>query len=227
MKFVLLCIGILVISGCTTGFDPNFRAMLLSDSNELDADQRPPKNELNHLVEKLVVEMLSNNQFVTKQNAIAVTSIVDLKSLDKTNRLSHQLSEGLVHYLHDSGYRVVDFKLTGAIAVTGEGDFIHSRDLDDLKVQQAVDYLVSGTLDRYDSGIYLSVRMVGAQSQVIVGSAQTFISQALMRRFTEQPHLLADSVQGRQRVAQEEKANADFNSRKASMKNGFIVRKQY
>lgn len=187
MKTVFVLLSALLLSACTTGFDPDMEEYFSSTNNGLDSDERPPKNELNVLAKKLVAEMLSNNQFVSQQNAIAVTSIVDLNSLTETNRLGHQISEGIVHYLHDSGYRVVDFKLTGTIQVTAEGDFIHSRDWKQLNNKNPIDYLVSGTLDEYEGGVYLSMRMVGVQTRVVVGSSQAFITTKQLQSFTVSP----------------------------------------
>jgi len=176
MKIALVLWTALLLSACSTGYDPDVGEYFISGTDELNPNDLPPKNELNILAKKLVAEMLSNNKFVSKQNAIAVTSIVDLNSLSKTNQLGHQISEGVVHYLHSSGYRVVDFKLTGSIKVTPEGDFIHSRDWKQLNGKYPIDYLVSGTLDEFEDGIYLSMRMVGVQTRVVVGSSQAFIN---------------------------------------------------
>lgn len=236
MKTGLLIISIMLLSACTTGYDPDIKQEFFTIFKSSDSDAVPPKNELNHLTQKLVAEMLSNNQFVTKQNAIAVTSIVDLKGLSQTNRLSHQLSEGIVHNLHDSGFRVVDFKLTGTIAVTETGDFIHSRDWEELSLQHPIDYLVSGTLDEYDSGVYLSVRMIGAKTQVVVGSAQAFVSQAMLERFTKPPEKEltdqeAELAQTAMRIEQEHQEKLlqqqmEKQQRKSKMDNGYIFRKE-
>ncbi len=189
MKIASVLLSFLLLSACSTGYDPDIGEYFVSDTNNLDSDERPPKNDLNLLAKKLVAEMLSNNQFVSKQNAIAVTSVVDLNSLSKTNRLGHQISEGVVHYLHNSGYRVVDFKLTGTIQVTQEGDFIHSRDWKKLNTQFPIDYLVSGTIDQFDDGIYLSMRMVGIQTRVVVGSSQAFIDNKQLLRIANPDHV--------------------------------------
>ena len=205
MKIGLLLLTIFLLPGCSTGFDPDIGDYFVSTSNTIDSDERPPKNGLNILTKELVAEMLSNNQFVTKQNAIAVTSIVDLNSLSKTNRLGHQVSEGIVHYLHNSGYRVVDFKLTGTIQVTAEGDFIHSRDWKLLNDQQPVDYLVSGTIDQYASGSYLSMRMVGIQTRVIVASSQAFISAEQLESYIANPESIELATQRAQLRSEKEK----------------------
>jgi len=219
MKIGLVLLAILLLPGCSTGFDPDIGDYFVSTPNAIDSDERPPKNGLNILAKKLVAEMLSNNQFVTKQNAIAVTSIVDLNSLSKTNRLGHQVSEGIVHYLHNSGYRVVDFKLTGTIQVTAEGDFIHSRDWKLLNDQQPVDYLVSGTIDQYESGSYLSMRMVGIQTRVVVASSQAFISAEQLQAYIANPESMELATQRAQLKAEKEKFAQEVEQRNGAHSN--------
>jgi TolB-like protein len=223
MKTGLILCWVLLLSACSSGFDPDFNLGL----EGFNTGDKPPKNELNLLVGKLVEEMLSNNQFVGKQNAIAVTSMVNLQDLNTVNRFGNQISEGIIHYLHDSGFRVVDFKLTGTIQVRPDGDFIHSRDWEKLKNQQAIDYLVSGTIDQYEVGAYISVRMVGLQSQVVVGSAQAFIPREKMSNFASLP-LPKKSAKDKllmERAAKQMHLDKENEQRQIYMENGFLIRK--
>jgi TolB-like protein len=257
MKKTLMACWILLVAGCSTGFDPDLKSLFTKDLLSFNYDGNPPpKNELAWLIEDMVAEMLSNNQFVGKQNAIAVTSIVNLTNLAETNRFGHQITEGIIHYLHSNGFRVVDFKLTGTIQVTPEGDFIHSRDWEELKGEQSIDYLVSGTLDQYDSGLYISVRMVGLQSQVVVASSQAFVSAEQVQSFTSKPEelILKEKEQQekiamlekeqQEKIAMLEKENTELqlktvnetinetinssmiNNRKVSMANGLLIRNE-
>ena len=224
MRFgIVVCVAML-LSACSSGFDPDFKAGLDASMKVFNALDKPPKSELDRIVDKLVGEMLSNNQFVTKQNAIAVASVVQLDDLATTNRLGNRFAEGIIHSLHDSGFRVVDYKLTGAIEVTPEGDFTHSRDWEKLKGEFSVDYLVSGTMDRTDEGLVVHVRMVGLQSQVVVGSGQAFIDQHLMEKFSSS----SVSVFGAGNVdagAASYLADKAKNKRKVSLENGMLIRK--
>ena len=89
-----------------------------------------------------------------------------------------------MHYLHENGYRVIDFKLTGNIVVTKNGDFVRSRDWQQLKSQNPVDYIVTGTMDYFGDGMNLSIRMIGAQSKIVVASSQAYIPPELMAAFS-------------------------------------------
>jgi len=243
MKIGLVFLSTLLLSACSTGFVANMEEYFPSSSKDTYSGELPPKNELNLLEEKLVAEMLSANQFDAKENVIAVTSVVDLKSLTKTSRLGQQVSEGVVHYLSESGYRVVDFKLTGTIQVTSEGDFIRSRDWKKLNDQQSIDYLVSGTLDQYEGGSYLNMRMVSVETKEVVGSSQAFITAKQLQSYVASPEsialatkrakleaereVLSKDVVQHDKVKQEVVGNIENNSpqkQKVHSENGFLVR---
>jgi hypothetical protein len=70
---------------------------------------------------------------------------------------------------------VIDYKTTGSIRVTKQGDYVFSRDWQELPERQIIDYVVSGTMVTQDEGILINARMIGIQSKVVVATAQSFI----------------------------------------------------
>ena len=216
---------IMLLTACSSGFDPDFSAGLDAGIKALSVTNKPPKSEFNDIVDQLVGEMLSNNLFVTKQNAIAVASVVQLDDLTTTNRIGNQFAEGIVHSLHDNGYRVVDYKLTGSIMVTPEGDLTHSRDWEKLKGEFSIDYLVSGTMDSTEEGILVHVRMVGLQSQVVVGSGQAFIAKEIVRQFS----VASDPLYGEGNMdagADKYMREGIDSQRRVKLDNGMLIRRQ-
>jgi len=175
----ILLLTVLLQFGCSS----NIGSDVASGFNALTPVDRPDKNDFNDIVEEIVDEMLANNQFVGRQNPIAVASIVNLTDLASTNNFGYQLSEGIVHYLHENGFRVVDFKLTGNLMVAKNGDFATSRDWEKLKGQYAIDYFVTGTMDYFAGGVNLTIRMTGAQSKIVVASSQAFVPHEMMAAF--------------------------------------------
>lgn len=196
----------------------------------MSTHDRPENIELHLLEEQLVNEMLSNNQYMGTQNAIAVASIVDMTDLNNTNRLGQQLSEGIDYYLHEHGFRVVDFKLTGTLQVRPGGDFVFSRDWRKLTNQQPIDYLVSGTMDEYKGGLNISIRMVDVRTKVVVGSAQAFIPhEEVMGVMSAPTH--ADANNGVEQAAMNALTKAlpqqeNARPRLDYTENGMLIRKQ-
>ena len=162
--------------------------MLVScSSNNLDFYQREqlepveidsfdlPKHAINDVVKGLAYQMLETSTFVNTKTPIAVTSFVNLKDLESTNWLGNQLAESFIHELQRHGLIVIDYKTTGAIRVTPEGDFVFTRDWQELPERQIIDYIVSGTMTQQENGVLLNARMIGMQSRVVVATSQSFI----------------------------------------------------
>jgi len=182
MKKWLICILVPALVSCSsvTGFKSSkssgddFYRIAHQDKGEIDSFNLP-RHAINDVVKGLAYQMLESSSFVTPKTPVAVASFVDLKDLESTNWLGNQLSENFVHELQRHGLIVVDFKTTGHIRVTKEGDYVFSRDWKELPERQIIDYVVTGTMMEQEGGIMVNARMIGMQSRVVVATAQSFI----------------------------------------------------
>jgi TolB-like protein len=134
-----------------------------------------PKHAIGDVVKGLAYQMLESSSFVNPQTPIAVASFVELKDLESTNWLGNQLAENFVHELQRHGLVVIDYKTTGHIRVTADGDYVFSRDWKELPERQIIDYVVTGTMVQQETGVMVNARMIGMQSRVVVATAQSFI----------------------------------------------------
>ncbi len=134
-----------------------------------------PRHTLDFFVEGLTEDLMLSNTSMTSRNPIAVTSFVDLQNMDTTNWLGNSVSEGFIHQFQRRGFQVVDYKTTGTIQVTQQGDFAFSRDWKDLAQEQAIQYVLTGTMLRQDGGVLINARVVGLQSRIVVATAQGFL----------------------------------------------------
>lgn len=163
-----------LITSCWSTNDLDFYQSKQLEKNEIDSFELP-KHAINDVVKGLAYQMLETSSFVNTKTPIAVTSFVQLKDLESTNWLGNQLAENFIHELQRHGLVVIDFKTTGAIRVTPEGDFVFSRDWQELPERQIIDYIVTGTMTEQEHGIMVNARMIGMQSRVVVASSQSFI----------------------------------------------------
>jgi TolB-like protein len=154
--------------------EDNFYKSKQIEKGEIDSYDLP-KHAINDLVKGLAYQMLESSAFVSAKTPVAVASFVNLKDLESTNWLGNQIAENFVHELQRHGLVVIDFKATGHIRVTKEGDYIFSRDWKELPERQIIDYIVAGTMMEQDDGIIINARMIGIQSNVVVTTAQAFI----------------------------------------------------
>lgn len=175
MKNWLIIILVPTLVSCSMlSSDDDFYRISQQEKSEIDSFELP-KHAINDVVKGLAYQMLESSSFVNPQTPIAVASFVDLNDLESTNWLGNQLSESFVHELQRHGLILVDFKTTGHIRVTKEGDYVFSRDWKELPERQIIDYVVTGTMMKQESGILVNARMIGMQSRVVVATAQSFI----------------------------------------------------
>ncbi len=134
-----------------------------------------PRHTMDFFVEAMTEDLILSNTSVSARTPIAVTSFVDLQNMDATNWLGNSVSEGFIHQFQRRGFKVVDFKTTGSIQVTQQGDFALSRDWKDLAQEQEVQYVLTGTMLRQEGGVLVNARVVGMQTRVVVATAQGFL----------------------------------------------------
>ena len=140
---------------------------------------------INHYVRGIMHGLVDNLQYVTNETPIGVASFVFVDSkLDETSVLGQQISESFMHEIHQFGIPVVDYKVTDFIRITNDGDFIFSRDVNELSDKVAIDYILSGTIVRHQAGYLINARIIGLQSKAIVASAQGFIPSDVANALT-------------------------------------------
>lgn len=131
--------------------------------------------KLSHYVEQMAMQMVGNNP-PDLTTPIAVASFVQFDStLARTSVLGNQLAEVFIHELQAFNLPVVDYKVTGAIRITPRGDFAFSRDVTELANDQAIGYILSGTIIHKNDGVVINARIVGLTSKRVVATAETFI----------------------------------------------------
>ncbi|MFC3912122.1 FlgO family outer membrane protein [Pseudaeromonas sharmana] len=174
MKKTALWVGILVmLAGCSSSQSAQPKTAYAGPSGN--------GTELNRLVSDL-----ADRLFQTKlaggrpMSPIAVTSFVNLSTLESTNWLGQQLAEDLVHELHRRGEIVFDYKLTGSIKVTPEGDYVFSRDWTELAKRVPVSRVLTGTMSRNANGVVINARIVSLKTHMVEATAQGFVPASLL-----------------------------------------------
>lgn len=147
----------------------------VNDAEPLDSSaQFIPYNHhktLVNYVEQMSLDLVDTMQ--TEQDvSIAVTSFVDLDaSLNNSSQLGNQLSESFIHQLQKFGYGIVDFKTTDHIAMNARGDFVFSRDIEQLADKHIASHVLSGTLIYRNSGVEVNARIIDITSKRVVASS--------------------------------------------------------
>lgn len=130
------------------------------------------------------VSQLADRLFQTKlagdtgMKPIAVASFVNLSSLESSNWLGQQLAEDFIHELHRRGELVLDYKITGSIKVTPEGDFVFSRDWMELAKRVPLSRVLTGTMAPNGSGIVINARIVNLKTHMVEATAQGIVPRS-------------------------------------------------
>jgi TolB-like protein len=175
MKNWLIVAVMPILVSCTSmKSTDNFYNVAQQKRGEINSFELP-QSAINDVVKGLAYQMLDSSSFVTPKTPIAVASFVDIKDLESTNWLGNQIAESFIHELQRHGMIVVDYKTTGHIRVTKEGDYVFSRDWKELPERQIIDYVVAGTMVEQEGGVMINARMIGLQSRVVVATSQSFV----------------------------------------------------
>ena len=160
-------------------------------SNDYHSAAQQPLLTVNDYVRNLVHELMALQHKLDSDSQLGVTdfSYVD-SALDQGTVFSNHLSEAMIYDLHKFGVPVLDYKVTDYIRVTESGDFVLSRNFEELSDEVAIRYVVTGTLTTHQQGVLVNARLVQIDNKRVVSAARTFIPrhivQAVISRQGEQ-----------------------------------------
>ena len=111
---------------------------------------------------------------------VAIASFFDTDTYEDVGVLGRDLSEFFVHELNKRGVNVFEYKLTGKISVTRQGEYIMSRDYTKLANKAMVTHILTGSVTRNERGVVLVARIVNIKDQTVLGTATGFIPYRLI-----------------------------------------------
>lgn len=147
-----------------------------TSNNETSSSPTPLLYTINDYVRNLTQDLVANMEQITSLTPLGITHFAWLDSdLHQSNVMALQMAEGFKHEFHQYRIPVVDFKSTGFIRVTAQGDFYLSRDHDDLNFDVPMDYILTGTFALHRGGVLINARVIDVSTKHIVASAQSLI----------------------------------------------------
>ena len=134
---------------------------------------------LTEVVSKMADQLLYNFPKKYHNESIALTSMVDLNDHKVTNWIGQTVSEQFIHELHIRNLRILDFKLTGNIQLTPQGEFALTRDWKKLNKNIDVKRILTGTMSRNEEGLILNVRIVNVDSHMVESTSSAFVPHSM------------------------------------------------
>jgi len=156
------------------------------NAEPVQTKQEKPSSAVNRYIKFLVQDLVANLDYARNDSVFGVTNFTYAESDLKTApRYSFHIAESIQHELHMFGINVIEYKSTGALSVTPQGDFFLSRDFKQLKVSAPINYIVTGTVSALNDEVLINAKVVGVESMAVVASAQSSIPSELLSRFEE------------------------------------------
>ena len=123
----------------------------------------------------IIADMLENNLKVSSSSddSIIVASFVDVSDLEKSTPFGRIIAEQIGSRLAQKGYKIIEMKLRqNSIFVDpkGKGEFLLSRNLQDISNKHNASAVVVGTYARSYDRVYVSARIIDPISSVILAS---------------------------------------------------------
>lgn len=117
----------------------------------------------------------ADNVKIVTMPRIAITSFVDTDTYENAGYLGRALAEFFTHEMSSRAFDVTEYKLTGKLSVSKDGDYILSRNWRKIAKDTNVKYLLGGTLTRNDKGVVVVARIINMQTRQSIATATDFI----------------------------------------------------
>ena len=122
----------------------------------------------------------NGNVKIVTMPRLALTAFVDTDTYEDSGYLGRALAEMFTHEMSSRAFEVTEYKLTGKLAVSKDGDYIFSRDWKKIASDTHVKYLLGGTMTRNKDGVVVVARIVNMQTRQTVATATDIIPYSLL-----------------------------------------------
>lgn len=179
LKRVIIPLILIVLGGCVA------KSVVPPKPSLVDGNGLPPTSTINHLAQRIVTELVKQNDVLRSDQPIVVTTPVLVGDMNNTNAMAQQLQQGLMTSLHSFQFNVVDLNLGDGLRVTTSGDFILTRDWQKLSNNLPVEHLVVSTMSPTTNGMAINTRIVNISNNRVVSASQTYVTQKEMANYMQ------------------------------------------
>jgi len=166
---VIAVIATLFLQGCSSKQEVGTK---VSSNGKYYSINTSTTTTLEDTVSQVADQMFNTMTIKPNVEAIAITSFVDLKQLNKTTHFGRVMGESFFNELHSRGLKVADFRGQKNLIVNAEGEYFLSRDVKKLNSTVTTKYVLVGTYSRIEEGIIINARIIDNLSGVVVASSR-------------------------------------------------------
>ncbi|MGS0673908.1 FlgO family outer membrane protein [Shewanella sp. 125m-1] len=171
----IIFLSLLLTFGCASTEGDNPAEQQMANGYGL-----PHTAAINHLSQQMANELVRQNDSLRPNQPLLVATPVLVSDMTLTNALALQYQQGLIAALHDHQFNLVDINVSDALKVTADGEFIMSRDWQQLSSDLPVENVVVSTMSLSTQGVAINSRIVNVTNNRVVSAAQGFVNAAAM-----------------------------------------------
>ncbi|BCV48724.1 FlgO family outer membrane protein [Shewanella algae] len=140
-------------------------------SPQQQAEVKSQAAPVNLLAQQLVDELVTHNDALKPTQPLLVMTPVMVEDMQSSNALASQLQQGLMTAFHQRGFNLVDLNLADAVRVTPQGDFILTRDWQQLPTDIAVEHVLVTSMSQSKGEMLFNSRIVNVNNNRVLSAA--------------------------------------------------------
>lgn len=168
---------LLMLTACSSAPDeePPAEAQLIDVTHEDEGYGFHTHQIVKDYTDRLAHDLLRKYQGNTMKPMVVTSFVTFDGSLKNTQKLGNIISESLLGQVQEYGVPVVDIHLMGGVNITSSGDFVFSRDVNEIIYAEGIEYVLSGVLIKGERGFTVNARIMQLSSKTVISTASTFI----------------------------------------------------
>ena len=154
-----------------------------------------PKGQVNVWAEKLVNELVLQNDALRPDQPLLISTPVMTSNFNTTNELALQLQQGLLAAFHAHEFNLVDLNVATNLRATEQGEFMLSRNWELLRADLPVSHVLVSTMTLTPEGIVFNGRVVNVTNNRVLSAVQSFVAASSLSGYL-QPSEMIESRNG-------------------------------
>ncbi|MGL4475543.1 MAG: FlgO family outer membrane protein [Shewanella sp.] len=182
LKVALYGISVLALASCTLKAK---EPLPLPPGHLQDGNGLPPTAVMDHLAARIVNDLVRHHKDYIFSKMMLVATPVTVSEFNQSSDFGRQLQQSLMTSLQQQKFNVVDINLAQSMRITPQGDFILSRDWQQLRDDALVEYVLVTTYSFNQSGMQVNSKIVNLAYQQLMSAAAAHASLAEFGAYLE------------------------------------------
>ncbi|QHS12757.1 FlgO family outer membrane protein [Shewanella sp. Arc9-LZ] len=149
-----------------------------------------PKGQVNVWAEKLVNELVLQNDALRPDQPLLISTPVMTSNFNATNELALQLQQGLLAAFHAHEFNLVDLNVATNLRATEQGEFMLSRNWELLRADLPVSHVLVSTMTLTPEGIVFNGRVINVTNNRVLSAVQSFVAASSLSGYLQHSEMV-------------------------------------